>query len=103
MFVLHYFYCVYCFVCKQKTAYEMRISDWSSDVCSSDLEAPFHAELLLNQPITAPDRDKDVRHFEISLEGSQLTYQPGDALGVWPVQAEALVTEVLQVDRKSVV
>src|SRR3546814_19421322 len=25
-----------CF-CKQKTAYEMRISDWSSDVCSSDL------------------------------------------------------------------
>src|SRR3546814_7577186 len=25
------------FVCKQQTAYEMRISDWSSDVCSSDL------------------------------------------------------------------
>src|SRR3546814_1583645 len=33
---------VYCmnvfFFCKQKTAYEMRISDWSSDVCSSDLD-----------------------------------------------------------------
>src|SRR3546814_10238621 len=30
--------CVYIvFFCKQKTAYEMRISDWSSDVCSSDL------------------------------------------------------------------
>src|SRR3546814_2730778 len=28
---------VYFFVFKQKTAYEMRISDWSSDVCSSDL------------------------------------------------------------------
>src|SRR3546814_4807826 len=28
---------VYCFFFKQKTAYEMRISDWSSDVCSSDL------------------------------------------------------------------
>src|SRR3546814_8186791 len=26
-----------CFFFKQKTAYEMRISDWSSDVCSSDL------------------------------------------------------------------
>src|SRR3546814_4412466 len=25
------------FLCKQKTAYELRISDWSSDVCSSDL------------------------------------------------------------------
>src|SRR3546814_2303025 len=28
------------FFIKQKTAYEMRISDWSSDVCSSDLEPP---------------------------------------------------------------
>src|SRR3546814_3143749 len=28
------------FFFKQKTAYEMRISDWSSDVCSSDLSAP---------------------------------------------------------------
>src|SRR3546814_3829179 len=31
--------CVYFFFFKQKTAYEMRISDWSSDVCSSDLFA----------------------------------------------------------------
>src|SRR3546814_7700937 len=31
--------CVFFF--KQKTAYEMRISDWSSDVCSSDLPAPL--------------------------------------------------------------
>src|SRR3546814_4883952 len=29
---------VYIFFFKQKTAYEMRISDWSSDVCSSDLK-----------------------------------------------------------------
>src|SRR3546814_6820246 len=28
----------FCFFFKQKTAYEMRISDWSSDVCSSDLD-----------------------------------------------------------------
>src|SRR3546814_18097678 len=31
---------IVCFVFKQKTAYEMRISDWSSDVCSSDLRQP---------------------------------------------------------------
>src|SRR3546814_1780526 len=30
---------VFFFFFKQKTAYEMRISDWSSDVCSSDLHA----------------------------------------------------------------
>src|SRR3546814_1550545 len=29
-----------CFCDKQKTAYEMRISDWSSDVCSCDLDGP---------------------------------------------------------------
>src|SRR3546814_9287671 len=34
-----------CFFFKQKTAYEMRISDWSSDVCSSDLDhvAPWRS------------------------------------------------------------
>src|SRR3546814_4265756 len=31
------FVCCFFFFFKQKTAYEMRISDWSSDVCSSDL------------------------------------------------------------------
>src|SRR3546814_16854510 len=39
------FYCSFFFLCffffKQKTAYELRISDWSSDVCSSDLCAPL--------------------------------------------------------------
>src|SRR3546814_4818743 len=40
------------FFFKQKTAYEMRISDWSSDVCSSDLKtpSPMQASLrLLNK------------------------------------------------------
>src|SRR3546814_16903305 len=35
------------FFFKQKTAYEMRISDWSSDVCSSDLWPPWWASLTL--------------------------------------------------------
>src|SRR3546814_8096836 len=38
--------CVF-FVFKQKTAYEMRISDWSSDVCSSDLEVRHSGGLSL--------------------------------------------------------
>src|SRR3546814_2829542 len=37
--VLSYFLFLFFFFFKQKTAYEMRISDWSSDVCSSDLIA----------------------------------------------------------------
>src|SRR3546814_2116091 len=36
--MLYFLFCSFCFFFfKQKTAYEMRISDWSSDVCSSDL------------------------------------------------------------------
>src|SRR3546814_11207292 len=39
--------CVFFFFFKQKTAYEMRISDWSSDVCSSDLViSPIAAEAV---------------------------------------------------------
>src|SRR3546814_20531058 len=43
-FLLLFALCLLFFVFffKQKTAYEMRISDWSSDVCSSDLFAPVH-------------------------------------------------------------
>src|SRR3546814_19643168 len=38
--ILFYTIVLFFFFFKQKTAYEMRISDWSSDVCSSDLRAP---------------------------------------------------------------
>src|SRR3546814_4488671 len=37
MSILLYIFVFFFFFFKQKTAYEMRISDWSSDVCSSDL------------------------------------------------------------------
>src|SRR3546814_18782893 len=40
---------VFCFFFKQKTAYEMRISDWSSDVCSSDLFERGFVEAVQHQ------------------------------------------------------
>src|SRR3546814_379321 len=40
---------------KQKTAYEMGMSDWSSDVCSSDLESPVRGgRRLVRRPVTQP-------------------------------------------------
>src|SRR5690606_24774276 len=59
-------------------------------------DRPFQAEVLLNQPITGRDSDKDIRHLELSLEGSKLHYEPGDALGVWPLQDDTLVARVLE-------
>ncbi|MEY2114875.1 MULTISPECIES: assimilatory sulfite reductase (NADPH) flavoprotein subunit [Rhodanobacter] len=64
-------------------------------------EQPFAATVLANQRIVARDSARDVRHVELSLEGSGLHYQPGDALGVWPHNPPALVEqwlEVLQLD-----
>lgn len=58
-------------------------------------EHPFLATLNTNQKITGRDSGKDIRHLEISLEGSGLTYQPGDVLGVWFENDPALVSEVL--------
>ena len=59
-------------------------------------DQPFAAELLANQRITGRGSSKDIRHLEISLEGSGLDYQPGDALGVWPRNPAALVEAVLE-------
>src|SRR3546814_1346910 len=47
--------CLVFFFFKQKTAYEMRISDWSSDVCSSDLKVyPAFADHQRNAGYSAP-------------------------------------------------
>src|SRR3546814_2240043 len=68
-------------VFKQKTAYEMRISDWSSDVCSSDLVQDPRAALAVAverrlPPILVPRR----RHLPVvEIPGDPLR---GPALGV---------------------
>src|SRR3546814_5184855 len=59
MHVLYYF--LYVFFFKQKTAYEMRISDWSSDVCSSDLRPQIYALCLLALHVH-PDAERDRPH-----------------------------------------
>ncbi|GAB1596479.1 assimilatory sulfite reductase (NADPH) flavoprotein subunit [Lysobacter claricitrinus] len=58
-------------------------------------DAPFAAPVLAVQRLTARGAARDVRHVELSLEGSGLTYEPGDALGVWPTNPPALVDEIL--------
>lgn len=58
-------------------------------------EAPFAAEILANQRITGRGALKDVRHIELSLGDSGLSYEPGDSLGVWPTNSPELVAELL--------
>lgn len=56
---------------------------------------PYTATLLTSQKITGRDSGKDVSHIEIDLEGSGLTYQPGDALGVWFENSSELANAIL--------
>lgn len=57
---------------------------------------PYTATLLVSQKITGRDSGKDVRHIEIDLEDSGLTYQPGDALGVWFENSSELTAAILK-------
>ncbi|MBL4822506.1 MAG: assimilatory sulfite reductase (NADPH) flavoprotein subunit [Colwellia sp.] len=56
---------------------------------------PYAAEFSLSQKITGRDSAKDVRHIEIDLGESGLTYQVGDALGVWFENDANLVADLI--------
>src|SRR3546814_5591577 len=100
------FYCVFFF--KQKTAYEMRISDWSSDVCSSDLvwlgttvenqqqaemriphllEVPAARHFLSCGPLLGPvdlTHVKNPHGWGSVLEQQEIAGMVGNAVGVTP-------------------
>lgn len=58
---------------------------------------PFPARLLTNRKLTTEGSAKETRHLEISLEGSALSYEVGDAVGVMPANCPGLVDELLHV------
>jgi len=58
---------------------------------------PFPAKLLKNVLLNQPGSGKEVRHFEIHLGNSGLTYEVGDALGVVPENCPELVAQILAV------
>src|SRR3546814_20583396 len=94
------------FFFKQKTAYEMRISDWSSDVCSSDL----HPRAVERQPCGV-DVIGDEGRCEISIQHQPGAHIPagkilrhasgGEQSHVHGKIAEAVAREVHQIGRAS--
>src|SRR3546814_12984133 len=97
----HLFLFLWFFFFKQKTAYEMRISDWSSDVCSSDLvqsqgvhvlapEADFTAYPLVVAPDLNVVTEAQAKHLEAYVRGGgHLVLGPrsgmkDDANALWP-------------------
>lgn len=57
---------------------------------------PFPAKLLVNRLLTAHESSKETRHYEISIAGSDLSYEAGDALCVFPTNCPELVKDILR-------
>src|SRR3546814_7573470 len=63
--VVLYVLSLYFFFIKQKTAYEMRISDWSSDVCSSDLDRILDQLRVI--PVAGLHRQQLLQHLRLEV------------------------------------
>src|SRR3546814_7874508 len=97
MYVFHVFFSVVLFFFNQKSAYEMRISDWSSDVCSSDLMQELFA------------REKFVRAIHLAAQAgvryslqNPLAYVDSNVVGFASVLEGCRHNAVEHLDRKSV-
>ena len=66
-----------------------------SAAATYDKKNPFTASLSESLKITGRDSVKDIRHIEISLEGSGISYEVGDALGVYFLNAPDVVERIL--------
>src|SRR3546814_8528254 len=78
------------FFFKQKTAYDMRISDWSSDVCSSDLP-PVCADIVkgTDSPVLAArDEQLSLEHFNLAADETALFRQLADVADIKPAATE---------------
>src|SRR3546814_3595881 len=90
---------VFCFFFKQKTAYELRISDWSSDVCSSDLHCFF----------TLKDAQSQIRAVLFREELSMANVRPEHGMQVIvhgrlrAYEPQGVYQLYVMTDRKSVV
>ncbi|OAH98091.1 sulfite reductase subunit alpha [Methylomonas methanica] len=57
---------------------------------------PFPAKMRVNRIVTALDSSKETRHYEISIDGSGLSYEAGDALCVIPTNCPDLVAQIIK-------
>ncbi|MFT6835044.1 MAG: sulfite reductase (NADPH) flavoprotein alpha-component [Francisellaceae bacterium] len=79
----------------QTTANVIPIINSQASISKWNKSNPFSAELITNQKITGRTSEQDVRHVEISLEDSGLSYRPGDALGIKAKNSSELVKLIL--------
>src|SRR3546814_5645982 len=95
--------CLVLFV-KQKTAYEMRISDWSSDVCSSDLRTGGqHGTDAMYAKSQVAEALGEAMGIVFQAPGSKTVYVVGDT--IWRSEVDQNITRFKPdlIERKTVV
>src|SRR3546814_7356598 len=85
------------FFFKQKTAYEMRISDWSADVCSSDLDGLDH-RVVLGKDADLAGRVLQVKQHRFLGNREDLAHFPCGLAACRPQQAVALTIREAHAD-----
>ena len=68
----------------------------SSAAPGTSRKNPVTAKLIESAKLCGEGSNKDVRHVEIDLSGTGLSYEVGDALGVFPENCQTLVTQILE-------
>src|SRR3546814_5550705 len=81
------------FFFKQKTAYEMRISDWSSDVCSSDLADHARQGVLLSRPLGRSGGGVEAAGDPDCRSDARFGRHPRQLLGLRPPRADPVLAQ----------
>jgi sulfite reductase (NADPH) flavoprotein alpha-component len=78
---------------KAKSTYEATTNNEASNFSRKH---PFYAEVLENITLNGRGSNKQTQHLELSLEGSGISFEPGDSLGIIPENNEQLVALLIE-------
>jgi sulfite reductase (NADPH) flavoprotein alpha-component len=78
---------------KAKSTYEATTNNEASNFSRKN---PFYAEVLENITLNGRGSNKQTQHLELSLEGSGISFEPGDSLGIIPENNEQLVALLIE-------
>ncbi|MDQ0193037.1 bifunctional nitrate reductase/sulfite reductase flavoprotein subunit alpha [Paenibacillus wynnii] len=60
-----------------------------------DRDHPLHTQILTNRLLSRDNSEKETRHYVFNLKDTDLQFEAGDALGVWPSNCPELIDELL--------
>lgn len=72
-------------------------SDEKQGATTYSRKNPFYAEVLENINLNGRGSNKETRHLELSIEGANFQFEPGDSIGIQPENSEPLVDALLGV------